>query len=500
MWVRKMLKDSIFQSGLRRKTLLVTGFLMLAAITSQFLLSYKFLSDAFDEDIYYVKLGFDTNIKTAVETVVGVLHANHQMYLKGLISEETAKATAHRIVRDTRYSSGAGKVNDGYFWADMADGLCAVHYNPVNEGAMRLNWQDHQEGMYFIREFIRQGDAGGGYSDFYFGKPGDEQGSHKKRGYTLKFEPYWWYISTGNYYADTNVIIDRINETKRTDLNILFCVSLFTVIIGLFLMSLNLNSVISPIINISHRVQRLSRGDTSSDPFPFTAKYEIGNLQKGIIDVIVILNSLLENINVMISEHKKGNIDYKFDTDEFLGNYKTLAHSVLDLASTGMLDQLTGIPNRRSFDSRLDMEWQRAAREKMPLSILMLDIDKFKVYNDTFGHQQGDLTLQAIANIINESIRRPTDLAARWGGEEFAVLLPNTDANGAFVIAEKIRTSIEKMVIPCDDERGRKATVSIGVNTQIFAPGSSSIENFISVADNALYKAKEAGRNRVCQL
>jgi diguanylate cyclase (GGDEF)-like protein len=361
---------------------------------------------------------------------------------------------------------------------------------------MRWDWQD-QESTYFIREFIRSGDAGGGYSDFYFGKPGDEAGSYKKRGYTLKFEPYGWYVSTGNYYENIDEVIAEIETLKHNDLLILFSASLVAALIGLFLVSKNLNQVINPIIKISNRVKKLSMGDTSTDSFGVISKDEIGDLNRSILSVISILHKLLEGIHVMISEHENGNVDYNFDTHEFSGDYKVLADSVLELAAFGMRDQLTGIPNRRSFDNRLDAEWKRAVRESTPISVLMIDIDKFKIYNDTFGHQQGDITLQTVAKVIRQSGKRPFDFAARWGGEEFAVLLPGTDSEGAVSVAEQLRVDIENAEVPCDDERGRRVTVSIGVSTKI--PGADDqIKALIHNADDALYKAKDTGRNRVC--
>ena len=486
---------SLFKSGLRRKTLLLTGVLMLAIVVIQLVLSLIFLNAAFDQDSYYVKQGFDSNIKTAVETVISALEANHQQYLDGLVPEETAIETAKRIVRDTRYGSDMNKTDDGYFWADMADGYCVIHYNPDNQGQMRWDLED-KEGTYFIRNFIKLGDAGGGYSDFYFGKPGDESGSYKKRGYTKKFEPYGWYISTGNYYEDTDKVIETIVSTNNVNRFVLLGISLFIVFIGLFLVSKNLNSVVTPIIKISNRVHKLSMGDTSTGSFAIIQqKDEIGELHKSTVEVVSILHKLLEGIHVMIAEHEKGNIDYRFDTEEFLGDYKILAESVLELADFGMRDQLTGIPNRRSFDNRLDLEWNRAVREKAPISILILDVDKFKNYNDTYGHQQGDVALKTVAKTIKRSIKRSIDFAARWGGEEFVVLLPATDSNGAFKVAEKIRIAIENATVPCDVEKGKKITVSVGVSSQIPLK-SVPIGDFIAKADNALYKAKETGRNR----
>jgi len=162
-----------------------------------------------------------------------------------------------------------------------------------------------------------------------------------------------------------------------------------------------------------------------------------------------------------------------------------------------MIDQMTNIPNRRSFDNRLNMEWKRAIREKTPISLLMIDVDKFKVYNDTYGHQQGDIVLKTVAKVFEQTLRRPGDFAARWGGEEFAVLLPVSDIDGALMIAEQIRVNVENSVILCSDGGSTKVTISIGVNTEL--PNyESSLDSFISRADSALYTAKEKGRNRVC--
>ena len=162
-----------------------------------------------------------------------------------------------------------------------------------------------------------------------------------------------------------------------------------------------------------------------------------------------------------------------------------------------MIDQLTSIPNRRGFDNRLDMEWIRAIRENTLISVLILDVDKFKFYNDTYGHQQGDIVLQAVAKTVSQSLYRPGDFVARWGGEEFIVLLPNTGIKGVQSIAERVRRDICNMVISCTDGTETKVTASIGVKTQ--APRQdSSRDNFISEADKALYQAKESGRNRVC--
>jgi diguanylate cyclase (GGDEF)-like protein len=163
-----------------------------------------------------------------------------------------------------------------------------------------------------------------------------------------------------------------------------------------------------------------------------------------------------------------------------------------------MIDQLTDIANRRSFNLQIDKEWRRAIRTQSPISLMMIDVDNFKIYNDTYGHPQGDVVLQAVADTMKRHLSRPADFVARWGGEEFAVLLPMTDMNGALSIAESIRASFEELIIPCLDGTPTKVTVSIGVHTQIPAQ-NDSVDNFIFQADNALYTAKAMGRNKVCR-
>ena len=163
-----------------------------------------------------------------------------------------------------------------------------------------------------------------------------------------------------------------------------------------------------------------------------------------------------------------------------------------------LVDTLTNIPNRRNFDSHITEEWGRAVREKTPVSVLMIDVDHFKVFNDTYGHQQGDVTLKAVAGAIKSVPRRSSDLAARWGGEEFTVLLPNTPLSGAIHTAEKIRACVENTLIErLDGGAPLNVTVSVGVSTKAPAAGDM-LEDILKHADEAMYCAKQTGRNKVC--
>ena len=168
------------------------------------------------------------------------------------------------------------------------------------------------------------------------------------------------------------------------------------------------------------------------------------------------------------------------------------------IENLSMIDQLTRIPNRRNFDHRLNVEWGRAIREKTSISILILDIDDFGNYNNTYGHQQGDRALCMVAKELMQALKRTSDFAARWGGEEFIALVPNSDISGGLKIGERIRVNIESADVALEDGDITKLTVSIGVNSQI-PTSSCSVEEFISKADKALYKAKNMGKNRVYQ-
>jgi len=163
-----------------------------------------------------------------------------------------------------------------------------------------------------------------------------------------------------------------------------------------------------------------------------------------------------------------------------------------------LTDTLTKIPNRRNFDKHMDSEWKRAVREDLSIGMIMIDADHFKKFNDNYGHQQGDVALQTLAHVISTSIRRGSDFAARWGGEEFTVLLPNTEADGVLRVAENIRKNVEKVIIPRVDDAslGLNITISVGGVAEI-PTSTSSMEDFIKKSDEALYKAKESGRNRV---
>jgi diguanylate cyclase (GGDEF)-like protein len=167
------------------------------------------------------------------------------------------------------------------------------------------------------------------------------------------------------------------------------------------------------------------------------------------------------------------------------------------LARFSYLDAVTGIANRRNFDDGLELEWRRLHREGGPLSLVMVDIDHFKAYNDTYGHHNGDECLQAVAQALRRALHRPGDLCARYGGEEFGVILPGTDEEGALAVADVLRRSVEALGVPhAASSVGPLVTISVGVAT-VQPQDGGSMEGLLEAADKALYQSKHDGRNRV---
>ncbi len=165
------------------------------------------------------------------------------------------------------------------------------------------------------------------------------------------------------------------------------------------------------------------------------------------------------------------------------------------------LDGLTGVSNRRAFDERLASEWSRAARNGSALSVVLLDVDFFKRFNDHYGHQAGDDCLRQVAACLRRSVRRPADLVARYGGEEFACVLPETDAAGAQALARQLCSNVAALALPhgASDVAG-VVTVSLGVATRPAQKprDSDQADALLRCADALLYEAKSTGRNRVC--
>jgi diguanylate cyclase (GGDEF)-like protein len=169
-----------------------------------------------------------------------------------------------------------------------------------------------------------------------------------------------------------------------------------------------------------------------------------------------------------------------------------------ELERLSFLDGLTGISNRRYFDMIINKEWRRAGRDRLPIAIAMIDIDSFKSYNDTYGHQSGDDCLQQVAAALREALFRPGDFIARYGGEEFVAVMPNIELKGAMEVADRIQLNIKRLALPHKrSDVSEHITVSIGLACMV--PNQKiDATRLIERADTCLYCAKDQGRNRIC--
>lgn len=190
-------------------------------------------------------------------------------------------------------------------------------------------------------------------------------------------------------------------------------------------------------------------------------------------------------------------VGFMFDITERKRIEERLVRLQKELEDLSYKDGLTGVPNRRMFDAVLDEEWLKATRNGQPLSVVLLDIDFFKQYNDHYGHLQGDECLKQVARILDSGATRARDFLARFGGEEFVLVLPETDAAAALTLAERCRQMVSRaQILHADSDAAPFVTVSLGVGTVIPRRGDDPLE-FLQQVDEALYRAKAQGRDRV---
>lgn len=209
------------------------------------------------------------------------------------------------------------------------------------------------------------------------------------------------------------------------------------------------------------------------------------------IEFIVRVNSAIK-----LRKETKARIEREKELLELSKELKKINQKLEKMA---LVDGLTGVANRRLFDKTIKKELKRAKREKNPLSLIMIDIDNFKAYNDTYGHQQGDQCLKKVASVLTKNTKRPADFAARYGGEEFVIILPDTAKKGSVKIAEDIRKGIVNLKLEHKNSKNNDyVTISLGVSS--ICPekeiDQQLINKFIERTDQALYQAKANGKNQ----
>lgn len=311
---------------LRNKLVICVGILLFFMVCILSLFSALSLNSAYNRTIEVTNEKLDQMIKSQVECMIGVLQANYDRYLNGEITEEEAKANAKSIVRSTRYNNGVG-----YFWADMADGSSAVHIKPEVEGTNRYQTQD-EKGNYFVQDTIKAGDqTDGDFIDFYFTKPGEKE-AKAKRGYVKKFEPYGWYIGTGNYQEDMLPMIQNELDASKQARTLSFIMLLFSgiiiVIVGVIIMNIIAGSISKPIEKVSDRLRTLSKGNLQDKVDVIDKDNEVGILTQALEETIRGLRQYIKNISNVLLEIERGNINVKIDF-ECIGDFEPIKTSLL---------------------------------------------------------------------------------------------------------------------------------------------------------------------------
>ncbi|MHC0062325.1 sensor domain-containing diguanylate cyclase [Nostoc sp. UIC 10890] len=242
-----------------------------------------------------------------------------------------------------------------------------------------------------------------------------------------------------------------------------------------------------PIIYLTNIVFQFTAGNLDIRA-KISSQDEIGQLAASFNNMALQLQTSLETLEQRVQER----------TAELVIAKETAEDANLKLEQLVNLDGLTQVANRRCFNARLQAEWKRLARERRPLSMILFDVDKFKSYNDCYGHLEGDYCLIKIAQTVQQTVNRPGDLVARYGGEEFSVLLPNTDLAGAIKVTQNIQQAIYAQSIShASSDVKDIVTVSLGI-TSVIPICDIKPDTLIALADKALYNAKQKGRDRYC--
>jgi diguanylate cyclase (GGDEF)-like protein len=269
--------------------------------------------------------------------------------------------------------------------------------------------------------------------------------------------------------------MEQIN--KNTQITLLLCIAalLVTILIGLLIT----RWLTQPLLQLSTTAKEIAKGDWNS-ALELDRSDAIGDLSRS-------LSSMAHQLKESFSTLEQRIEDRTLELLQLNQELQRLAH----------IDGLTQAANRRYFDFYIDKEWHRLLREQQPLTLILCDVDYFKLYNDTYGHQAGDRCLQQIVQVLTQGVQPPADLVARYGGEEFAIILSNTTIDGATHLAQQIREKLQALNILHDASDKKQVTISMGIATMI--PRSTATpESLIAVTDRVLYLAKSQGRDRYC--
>jgi diguanylate cyclase (GGDEF)-like protein len=341
-----------------------------------------------------------------------------------------------------------------------------IHPNSNIDGLNFRKLPNPGKGTYIYDDLVKAA-KGSGVLRYKWDKPTD-------KGHYVYDKISWIrYVPSMKLYVVSSAYVSELEAVANTLHNRIILLGLLILVLSLLFSTYYLHRLFAPVCSLTKTANEIAKGNYSIRATVATDD-EIGVLAK--------------NFNTMVDrlEEQIMNLDQKV---------KEKTEKLKQLAIT---DSLTGLYNRRYFSEMALEIFELEKRESDTLSIIMLDIDKFKRVNDTYGHQAGDEVIVQIA-VILEHMKRESDIVCRYGGEEFVLLLPKTSGEGAYVVAERIREEVAETIIDFQKEKQISFTVSLGVSEVIYEK-DNHIEAVIKRADDALYKAKQSGRNRTCKL
>ncbi len=463
---------------LKHKLILLLGGLIMVTICVQSVLSYLSLSKAYNTAGTEMQGHYDTLIKTEVESLVSTLQANYNMGQSGKITPAQALENAKSIVRDTRYNNG-----DGYFWADTADGVCAVHMNSEYEGKNRLNDKD-LKGTFYIQNILAAGkNPSGGFTSYYFTKPGAD-GAFLKRAYTMEFEPYGWFISTGNYQVDIDAMTAQFEQEKQIALLKAILSSFFVFAVGIFLMVRMSGAITKPLTTITERLLLLSEGDLHTPVPVINTKDETEVLAQATARTVNILHGVINDITTQLGQMSDGDFRHEINMD-YVGDIQPIKDSIHKIS--------------HSLSNTL-LQASRSAEQ--------VDAGSTEVSNGAQVLAQGTAeqasaveVLSASANEISEQIRLNAEHAAMASSiSHDAVTQVNQGKNrmqqmtSAMVDISNSSKQIERIIHTIDDIAFQTNILALNAAVEAARAGSAG-KGFAVVADevrNLATKSAEA--------
>jgi len=340
-----------------------------------------------------------------------------------------------------------------------------IHPNSNIDGMNFKKLPNPGKGTYIYDDLVKAA-KGSGVLRYKWDKPTD-------KGHYVYDKISWIrYVPSMNLYVVSSAYVSELEAVADTLHNRIILLGVLILVLSLLFSAYYLHRLFAPVCALTNTADEIAKGNYSIRA-TVTTDDEIGILAKNFNTMVDRLEEQIRNLDQKVKEKTE------------------------KLKQLAMTDSLTKLYNRRYFSEIASEIFELEKRENDTLSVIMLDIDKFKRVNDTYGHQAGDLVIVQVASIL-ESMKRESDVVCRYGGEEFVLLLPKTPLEGAYVLAERIRKKVEETVIDIQDAGHISVTVSLGVSEVDYIK-DKNIESVIKRADDALYKAKQSGRNRTCQ-